>query len=89
MVTPEIFTFAGIIVFVVLSLVTYYLRSSLPKMLPFVYQLVAAGGLGQMYFTNFSVGTSIGTRNVLSLIYFIIAITNMIGLSILATNNKH
>lgn len=85
---PEIFTFLGIILFVSLSLATYFLRESLPRMLPLLYQLVALEGLMQMFVANFSIQTSIGIRSALSLIYFVIAITNIAGLSVFSFRKR-
>jgi hypothetical protein len=90
---PEIFALVGIIVFIVLSLMTYYSgvhRSGklLPGILALVYQLAAFSGLGQIYFTNFLFQMDLETRNLLSIAYFTAAIANMVALNILAVRKR-
>ena len=86
---PEIFTWVGICLFVVLSLVIHhYLSDHLATLLPCMYQLMALGGLVQMCLTNFLFQTSIEARNVISLVYFIIAMTTAL-FTVLTLQKKH
>ena len=79
---PETFTFMGIIVFIMLSISTHFL-DRYSKILPYLCQLAALGGLGQMYFTNFLLEASMQVRDFTSAIYFILAIAYAIRLSVL------
>ncbi len=85
---PEIWTFVGINVFIMLSLITHrYRASNHSELFPSIYQLIALEGVTQMYFTNFLLRVALEVRNMLSVAYFAVAIAN-VGLTILVVHRK-
>lgn len=82
---PEIYVLASIIVFLALSFAAYFSGEYLSGLLPFIYQIIALGGLGEMYVSNFVLQMDIKTRTALSYAYLFTAIINLAAFSILAT----
>ncbi|MDH5439117.1 MAG: hypothetical protein OEZ48_13170 [Candidatus Bathyarchaeota archaeon] len=81
---PEIYVLASIIVFLALSFAAYFSGEYLSGLLPFIYQIIALGGLGEMYVSNFVLQMDIKTRTALSYAYLFTAIANVAAFGILA-----
>jgi len=81
---PEIYVLASIIVFLALSFAAYFSGEYLSGLLPFIYQIIALGGLGEMYVSNFVLQIDIRTRAALSYAYLFTAIMNVAAFGILA-----
>ncbi|MFB0503571.1 MAG: hypothetical protein ACETWE_07030 [Candidatus Bathyarchaeia archaeon] len=81
---PEIYVLVSIIVFLALSFVAYFSGEYLSGLLPFIYQVIALGGLGEMYLANFVLQMDIETRMALSYAYLFTAITNVAAFGVLA-----
>lgn len=85
---PEIWTFLGINVLVMLSLITRrYLTKNSSELFPSIYQIIALEGVAQMYFTNFLFHVALEIRNVLSVAYFAVALAN-VGLTMLVVHRE-
>ena len=74
---PEIYVFASIIVLLALSFVAYLLGEHVSRLLPVVYQVIAAGGLAEMYVANFVFQFDMKTRTLLSFTYLFVTIINV------------
>jgi len=81
---PEIYVLVGIIVLLALSFVAYFSGEYLSGLLPFIFQIVALAGLGEMYIANFVLQIDIKTRTTLSYGYLFAAIMNVAAFGILA-----
>ena len=81
---PEIYVLVSIIVFLALSFAAYFSGEYLSGLLPLIYQIIAFGGLGEMYVANFVLQMDIKTRTALSYAYLFTAIINMAAFGILA-----
>jgi len=85
---PEIWTFVGINVFIVLSLIAHRYRSvNHSELFPSIYQLIALEGVAQMYFANFLFRVALEVRNVLSVAYFAVAMAS-VGLTMIVVHRR-
>jgi hypothetical protein len=65
-------------IFTTLSIITHqYLIGNLSTILPIFYQIFAFTGLGQMYVTYYVFKSTLDTRNMLGLSFFIFAAINV------------
>jgi len=85
---PEIWTFVGINVFVMLSLITHrYRAGNHSGRFESLYQLIALEGVAQMYFASFLFRVALEVRNVLSVAYFAVAMAG-VGLTMLVVHKR-
>lgn len=79
---PEFFTLVGIDLFLAMSLLTCLLEKQFPWQLPYIYQLAALAGFGQLL-TNREFMFSFGdyTRFWNSLVYLLVALANIIAVN--------
>jgi hypothetical protein len=76
--TPEVFTLVGINLFLVLSLVTCLLGNHFPKVVPYIYQVVALFGLGLLVVSKtYLAQVEVSARFWCSFVYLIGALTNI------------
>jgi hypothetical protein len=74
---PEVFTWIGICLFLMLSLLAYcYLSGHLSKLLPIFYQLLAFEGLTQMFALNYIFQIRTSFREIASYLHLSIAIVS-------------
>ena len=72
---PELFTWIGICLFIVLSLLVYcYFSGQLSKFLPIFHQLLAFEGLTQMFMLNYIFQIGMNIRQIASYLHLTIAI---------------
>ena len=72
---PEVYTWIGICLFVVLSILAYcYLFGHFSKILPIFYQFLAFEGLIQMFTLNYIFQIGINIREIASYLHFTLAI---------------
>ena len=72
---PEVFTWIGICLFLVLSLLAYcYLSGYLSKLLPIFFQLLAFEGLTQMFALNYIFQIRMSFREIASYLHLSIEI---------------
>lgn len=80
---PEIFALLGVNVFLAISLLTCLLDKHFPAMIPYMYQLAALTGFGQLLISKeFLITFGDYTRFWYCFIYFIVAISNVIALNV-------
>ena len=80
---PELFALIGINVFLVLSLLTYLLKSRFPKILPYVCNIAAIVGLGYLVIDKLlyvAYGEEY-TRLWCSFAYLVVALTNVVAVN--------
>ena len=71
---PEVFTWIGICLFIVLSLLAYRcLHGRFSKLMPILYQFFAFEGLTQMFTFNYIFQVGMNVRNIASYLYFSLA----------------
>jgi hypothetical protein len=79
---PEIFMFMGINVFLVMSFSISIFEEQFPKPLPYVFQIVALAGFGQIWANYTLLSASIDSRFWSSLFYLAMAIISVIAINI-------
>lgn len=80
---PEFFALLGICVFLAISLITCFLDRRFPKAIPYIYQVAALFGFAYLLVSKGFI-TVLGdyTRFWCSLIYFVIALSNVIAVNV-------
>lgn len=80
---PEFFALLGIDLFLATSLLTCLLDRHFPSQLPYLYQLAALAGFGQLLVSKeFMVLFDEYTRFLYSLIYLIVALANIVAVNV-------
>lgn len=85
---PEILVFMGILVFVVVSLLSSLLDAFFSKWVPYAYQVGALIGFGHLYASNYLFQMSKEARVMLSIIYLIFTIANVVALNVYIARNR-
>jgi hypothetical protein len=79
---PEIFMFMGINVFLVMSFSISIFEEEFPKPLPYVFQIAALAGFGQIWANYILLSASIDSRFWSSLFYLAMAIISVIAINL-------
>jgi hypothetical protein len=79
---PEVFVLVGITVFVALSLLTSLFDCSFPAVVPYVYQIAALAGFGQIWMSYAFFCFFVEPRFWCSLLYLVVALCNIIAVNV-------
>ena len=86
---PEVFTLAGINLFLVLSLLTHLLGNRFPKALPYIYQVAALFGLEYLLVSKaYLMQVEESTRLWYSFAFLTMALTNVIAANLYVAAEK-
>jgi hypothetical protein len=84
----ELFILVGINVFVALSLLTSLFDGPFPKAVPYVYEIAALAGFGQIWVSYAFLFFFVEARFWCSLLYLVVALINIVAVNLYIAINK-
>jgi len=84
---PELFILMGVNVFVALSLLTSVFDSSFPKSVPYVFQIAALAGFGEIW-VNYALLSFVEVRFWCSMLYLIVTLMAVVAVNVYIAVNK-